>query len=65
LVRTEALRIKPGNTIAYNNLGIVMFLKRNTDEAVAHFREALRIKPDFAEAHNNLKRALAVQGKIK
>jgi len=42
-----------------------MFLKRNTDEAVAHFREALRIKPDFAEAHNNLKRALAVQGKIK
>jgi tetratricopeptide (TPR) repeat protein len=35
------------------------------DQAIAHFRKALQINPEFSDAINNLKRALAVQEKIK
>ena len=50
----EALRIKPDDADAHNNLGVALKDKGLLDSAIRAYREALRINPDFAEAHNNL-----------
>jgi Flp pilus assembly protein TadD len=51
---SEAVRIKPDDAEAHNNLGIALASRERTADAVVHFHEALRIRPDFAEARHNL-----------
>ena len=64
-----ALRLKPDDSLAYNNLGVahnnlgIAFGRQGrTGEAIAQFQEAIRYKPDNAETHNNLGVALFNQG---
>jgi tetratricopeptide (TPR) repeat protein len=52
-----------GNYAAHSNLGAVLFIKGNTDEAIAHLEQALRINPRQAEIFNNLAVAYAEQGR--
>jgi len=41
-----------------NNVGLDMLVRRQTKEAISHFRELARMNPDYALAHHNLGFAL-------
>ena len=53
----------PGCWMAHNNLGLALFQRGRTQEAIAQYREALRIDPAFADAQSNLGNALLRQGR--
>ena len=59
----EALRLKPEDAQAHNNLGNALAEQGKLDEAIGHYREALRLNADNPEAHFNLGLALLRQGK--
>ena len=61
----EAIRLKPDDAIAHNNLGLALDEQGKLDEAVAEYREAIRLKPDDAIAHDNLGIALADAGEAR
>jgi tetratricopeptide (TPR) repeat protein len=61
---TYALACNPRNSVAHNDLGIVLASSGRIDEAIEHYRKALEIKPDYPDAHNNLGIALASCGRI-
>ncbi|MCJ7778011.1 MAG: tetratricopeptide repeat protein, partial [Sedimentisphaerales bacterium] len=42
--------------------GNVLLQRRETDEAITHFKEALQINPRYSKAHNGLGKALLIQG---
>jgi len=53
----------PNCWMAYNNLGLLLNNKGQTQEAIEYYQQALRLKPDYIEAHNNLGTALADAGR--
>ena len=63
LWRTTLAR-NPGCWMAHNNLGIVLFQKGETDEAIAHYRTTLQMQPDFWDADYNLGSALLQKGEV-
>jgi tetratricopeptide (TPR) repeat protein len=63
LWRTTLAR-NPGCWMAHNNLGIVLFQKGDTDQAVAHYRTTLEMQPDFWDAEYNLGIALLSKGQV-
>jgi tetratricopeptide (TPR) repeat protein len=50
----EALRLKPDDAEAHNNLANALRSEGRTREAISEYEAALRLKPGFAEADNNL-----------
>jgi tetratricopeptide (TPR) repeat protein len=50
---SEAIRLKPDYTGAYNNRGIARRIKDDLDCALRDYDEAIRLKPDYADAYNN------------
>lgn len=46
----EALRLKPDDAEAHNNLGLALRFQGKLDEALDHVRQALGIRPDFPVA---------------
>ena len=46
--------LKPDYADAHNNLGNLLELQGNTDDAIAHYARAVALNPNHAEAHNNL-----------
>src|SRR5262249_42130301 len=60
----EALRLRPNNPEAYNNLGNTFREQGRVEEAANCFRQALRLRAGYAEAHNNLGNALKDQGRL-
>ena len=50
----HTLAVTENNYIAHDKLGIALFNKGRTDEAINQYQEAIRLKPDYAEARNNL-----------
>jgi tetratricopeptide (TPR) repeat protein len=63
LWRTTLAR-SPNCWMAHNNLGIVLFQKGETDEAIAHYRTTLEMQPDFWDADYNLGNALLKKGEV-
>jgi tetratricopeptide (TPR) repeat protein len=55
----EALRIRPGDADAQNNLGLAMLQTGNTKRAVAHLEKALESNPGHLNAEVNLAWVLA------
>ncbi len=63
LWRTTLAR-NPECWMAYNNLGIVLFQKGETDEAIVHYRTTLQMQSDFWDAEYNLGIALLSKGQV-
>jgi protein O-mannosyl-transferase len=63
LWRTTLAR-NPSCWMAHNNLGIVLFQKGNSDEAIDHYRTTLEMQPDFWDADYNLGIALLSKGQV-
>ena len=63
LWRTTLAR-NPGCWMAHNNLGIVLFQKADTDDAIAHYQTTLEMQPDFWDAEYNLGIALLSKGQV-
>jgi protein O-mannosyl-transferase len=63
LWRTTLAR-NPNCWMAHNNLGIVLFQKGETDQAIAHYRQTLQMEPDFWHADYNLGSALLRKGEV-
>ena len=59
----HVLSIRPDTVVAHNNLGMELYSRGRTAEAVAEFKEALRVRPSYAYAQNNLGIALRILGK--
>ncbi|HEX4638592.1 MAG TPA: tetratricopeptide repeat protein [Chthoniobacterales bacterium] len=55
----EALRIRPGNADAQNNLGLALLQRGETKRAVAHLEKALDVDPGHMNAEVNLAWVLA------
>ncbi len=58
----HALAVTGPNSLAHNNLGLVLHEEGRTEEAVVHLREAIRIDPEYPDAHSNYGVALAKLG---
>jgi len=50
---SEAIRIDPNDTKAYNNRGIVKAELKDYQGAISDYSEAIRIDPNYANAYNN------------
>jgi tetratricopeptide (TPR) repeat protein len=50
---TEAIRLNPEYSIAYNNRGEARYRAGDLDGALSDYSEALRIDPDYPEAYSN------------
>jgi tetratricopeptide (TPR) repeat protein len=59
---THDLACTRENWAAHNNLGMALYQRGSTEEAMAQFREALRLDPDNAQAHTNLGNTLLREG---
>ncbi|MBN2844641.1 MAG: tetratricopeptide repeat protein [Deltaproteobacteria bacterium] len=60
----DATKKSPEKARPHYNLGLILFDRGMTEEAIQNYTEALRINPDYDKAHNNLGIALTKQGKI-
>jgi protein O-mannosyl-transferase len=58
----RALACTTGNPVAHYNLGIILLLRGDQDDATAEFRKAVAIKPDYVAALNNLGGNLVAKG---
>lgn len=61
----QAIRIKPDDAKAHNNLGVAYAESGMYKEAIEAYKQAIRIKPDDAKAHDNLGNAYAESGMHK
>ncbi|MBI5382257.1 MAG: tetratricopeptide repeat protein [Opitutae bacterium] len=59
----EALRRRPHDADAHNDLGGVLLLLGRPQEALPHLESAIRLRPDFAEGHDNLGNVLRALGR--
>jgi serine/threonine-protein kinase len=60
----EAVRLRPDDVVARNNLGVALGASGDLPGAVAALREAIRLRPDYAEARSNLGNALSDSGDL-
>jgi tetratricopeptide (TPR) repeat protein len=60
----EALRIRPYDPEARNNLGLLLAVTGEFDASLAELRRAIEIAPQYAKAYFNLGRVLARQGDL-
>ena len=54
----EVIKIKPDYSIAYNNLGTILFASGKLKEAESKYKKAIELNPNYLEAYNNLGNAL-------
>jgi tetratricopeptide (TPR) repeat protein len=62
-VYREALRLRPDDAGAHNNLGATLEQLGHADQAAAEYRESLQRAPDSSATHSNLGRALLAMGR--
>ena len=61
---THTLACTSQNSVAHNNLGVVLAERGRIDKAIDQYQSALNVNPDYAEAHTNLGNALKSEGKL-
>jgi Flp pilus assembly protein TadD len=60
-----ALRSRPAQPMALNDLGAALEAEGRLDQAVLYFHKALQLRPDYVTARYNLAIALAALGKLE
>jgi protein O-mannosyl-transferase len=60
----HAIEVTENNELAHRNLGVALYEKGQTDEAIRQFEESVRLKPDYAYSHYNLGIAFDKQGNV-
>ncbi len=60
----QALRISPGNSAVYNNLGELHFRRRRLEKALDYFSIALKRRPGHVDSHYSVAKVLMKQGKL-
>jgi protein O-mannosyl-transferase len=60
----HAFEVTENNEIVHNGLGIALYMKGRTDEAIAQYQAALRMNPDNSGTHNCLGIALDKKGQL-
>jgi tetratricopeptide (TPR) repeat protein len=60
----HTLEVTENNELAHRNLGVALYEKGQTDEAIRQFEESVRLKPDYAYSHYNLGIAFDKQGQV-
>ena len=58
-----SLRIEPGSSQVWNNLGVALAKQKQLEPAIEAFREAIKLTPDNASAHQHLQRAMTLLSK--
>ena len=61
---TRTLACTSRNSLAHNDLGIVLAERGRLDAAIEHCRQAVDIKPDYVKAYNNLGLVLTMRGRL-
>jgi tetratricopeptide (TPR) repeat protein len=61
----HAIAVTTANAVAYNNLGNVLTIQGELEQAEQHLREAVRLNSFNAVAHNNLGNVLVKLGRIE
>lgn len=61
----DTIRKNPVCWMAHYNLGNILAVRGDVDEAITHYQAAVDIKPDHAEGHNNLGTALISRGRTE
>ena len=61
----HALSVTKNNYVMHNNMGALLAIQGNMQDAISHYNEALKIRPDDLEANYNLGNLLLRQGKFK
>ena len=61
----NAIKIKPDDADAYNNMGVALQDKGDLESAIGSYKQALKIKPDHAETYNNMGNALKDKGDLE
>jgi tetratricopeptide (TPR) repeat protein len=61
---SDTLAKNPNCWVGHNNLGLALFEKGQTEEAVKQIQNALEINPNYVDAHNNLGMVLAQSGRL-
>jgi serine/threonine-protein kinase len=61
----EAIRSRPDDAIAHNNLSLALDAQGKPEEAIAEARATIRLRPDVATYHNNLALALRSRDKVE
>lgn len=61
---TDAIRLNPRYTQAYNNLGFVFYNRQEYKIAMQNFKKAIRLYPRYTQAHINLALSLLMDGKL-
>lgn len=51
---TDMLEKSPDSAMAQSSMGLILFQRDRTDEAIAHYMQAIRLDPKYAGSYNNL-----------
>ena len=65
LIYRELVAVGSASHIVHGNLGALLKMEGDTQNAITCFRNALQLNPNYPEAHNNLGVALIEQGDIE
>lgn len=60
----SALSLRPDDSRAHNNAGVLLQAAGRLDAALAHYQTAARLDPAYAEAHNNAGGLLQAVGRM-
>jgi tetratricopeptide (TPR) repeat protein len=59
------LQCVPENSLGENDLGLALYEKRRSDEAIGHYEKAVKLDPHYFMAINNFGAALAERGRFE